>query len=297
MNKKIVGILICLMLIALITPVLGDTDTIDVTLNPQATASITVDQSSWNPSAGLGDSESTAGDWATLTNNGLVQVDVTIKANDTNDWSLVTPTSIGHDSFSLQYTKLLLSGSEVKWEYYEGGTSSYALNTGKQRSFTIGDFGENKTIKATKVGYDGWYNSGTATLVYQLKDSTGTTILAESEQFSASSWGGPPHHFYEKTLTTNPVLESGETYILRLHVVSGTCSFGVMHGEGDNFRVYGFDAIGYENLTTSPVSFLENFSPIGGSNTYDFGLKIEMPTTSSTSQSQQTEITFEATAD
>ena len=176
MNKKIVGILICLMLVAMITPALGDTDTIDVTLNPQATADIEVDESSWNPSCGLAGDESTAGDWATLTNNGLVQVDVTIKANNTNDWILSS--SPGHDQFVLDWTQV---GSEQTYEEYTASRNDYNSNGGTQ-TFTVGSVGTNETFYCTKAvmqlrragGDSGTYNvSISKSAIMQIQEVAG----------------------------------------------------------------------------------------------------------------------------
>jgi hypothetical protein len=78
----------------------GDTDTINVTLTPNAIANINVNQSAWNGGAvGLGQNSSTAANWANLTNDGSVSVSVSISAVPTGVWT-ISPTR-GHNQFVL----------------------------------------------------------------------------------------------------------------------------------------------------------------------------------------------------
>lgn len=78
----------------------GPTDTIEVTLDPQASASITVDQSTWTPSCKLNEDNSTAIDWATITNDGDVNVSVTIDAENSENWTIAG--SASHNQFKLE---------------------------------------------------------------------------------------------------------------------------------------------------------------------------------------------------
>ena len=79
----------------------GPTDIIIVTLNPMATISIILNQSSWSPSATLNETNATATNWVNLLNEGNVQVDVTVNASNTTDWTLETAPN--HNQFQLQY--------------------------------------------------------------------------------------------------------------------------------------------------------------------------------------------------
>ena len=60
--KKLITILIAIAMACAFAPLVGagSTDTIVVTLSPSATASISVDQSTWAPSCKLGETNSTS---------------------------------------------------------------------------------------------------------------------------------------------------------------------------------------------------------------------------------------------
>lgn len=78
----------------------GDTDSIAVTLTPNAIANILVNQSTWNGGAvGLGQNSSTAANWANLTNEGSVSVSVAISVANPTIWT-ISPTR-GHNQFVL----------------------------------------------------------------------------------------------------------------------------------------------------------------------------------------------------
>jgi hypothetical protein len=100
--KKLIAILIAISLSAFIAPMVGATPTqnISVTLNPSSAADITVNQTTWTPVAGLGAENSTAVDWASITNNGLTNVSVTVSAEDTTDWTLAG--TAAHNAFKLE---------------------------------------------------------------------------------------------------------------------------------------------------------------------------------------------------
>jgi hypothetical protein len=80
----------------------GQNDTVDVTLTPSASANISVNRSTWLPSAGLGGNELSGATWANLDNTGTIQVDVTVNATDTSEWTLEA--SPGHNQFNLSFT-------------------------------------------------------------------------------------------------------------------------------------------------------------------------------------------------
>lgn len=298
MKEKIVIIGILLILIIATTPSVfsGDTDDINVTLNPQATASITVNQASWSPSCSLGETEQTSGTWATLTNDGDVQVDVTIKANNTNDWTLGT---VGHDQFKLGW---LVQGSVQKYEYNSPARADPAWANPQTQTFTIGADGPNEDFYCTKAVVMLRRNGAASAATASILDG-GTTLA------SATLVSGVVTSDYDVWYTFNfPT----PCYLLHNHqyalqVSSGGSiewwygpNDGYTGGTGYNGHDFLFQTWGYNstvtNITTSPLSFASNLPPVG-SDTKQFGLKIEMPTSSSTNQNQTTEITFIATAD
>ena len=101
MRKLLIGATALVMMLAMTLPAMGDTtDTIEVTLDPSAEISISVDQATWTPTCGLGEENETATDWATITNDGEVNVTVNVKAEDSNDWTIES--AEGHDQFVLR---------------------------------------------------------------------------------------------------------------------------------------------------------------------------------------------------
>jgi len=324
MKEKILVLLIFGLMLMTATPVIfaGNVDNVTVTLSPQATASISVDQSSWTPDAGLGESESTAGDWATLTNNGPVQVDVTIKANNTNDWILAN--SAGHNQFSLFS---LINGNLQDYEQYTGSKDGYdwVMNDPTLKmvgqTFTVGTVGNNEDFYVTNISAYVYHYSGTPQTLYcDIRTVSGnlptTNVLGRASKIAGGSFQtfnfNPPVHlnaggtycfvFWMETETmsekvyydsTSPSYSGGH-YIRTL---DGEDSWTAYTGRDFyKFTISGYNASEIQ-LTTSPASFVDNLSPVSGNNTQNFGLRIQMPTTSSTTQNQQTEITFTATAD
>jgi len=101
MKKILILAIVIAMISSFVMPAIaGNTDTIEVTLTPNAEADITVDQSQFNVT-GLGSHNTTATDWATLTNSGDVSVSVDVSAENTTNWELDT---VGHNSFNLTIT-------------------------------------------------------------------------------------------------------------------------------------------------------------------------------------------------
>jgi hypothetical protein len=102
--KKIIAILIAIAMCATFAPMVGATPTqnISVKLNPSSAADITVNQTTWTPVAGLGAVNSTAENWASITNNGLTNVSVTVHATNTTDWTLAG--TAAHNAFKLETT-------------------------------------------------------------------------------------------------------------------------------------------------------------------------------------------------
>jgi hypothetical protein len=320
MKKLTIGLLL-LLIIATITPSVfsGNTDTIVVTLNPQATASISVNQPSWSPGAGLGGTEQTSTSWATLTNDGLIQVDVTVEANNTAAWTLESP--IGHNKFLLSY---LIAGSVSQ----KDTQANYAGISYVGATTWAGQILEpSSTYTCSKV--DVWIkrdNSASGYMNVSIRSVSGnppipngtSTILALNNTVTFNSM---PTSFGWVTFNFNtPVaLTSGTKYCLcmgspdylewrwkdsnpyGIAKSQRTSGNGLTWTEVNNdcdfaFKIYGY-TVTTTAITTSPASFTSNLSPVGGSNTYQFGLKIQMPTSSSTNTNQETEITFTATAD
>jgi len=331
MKEKILVLLIFGLMLMTATPVIfaGNVDNVTVTLSPQATASIIVNQSSWTPDAGLGESESTAGDWATLTNNGLVQVDVTIKANNTNDWTLSS--SAGHNKFLLQW--LVKGNSEKRFEYipgYQDRVSSVTNTKWFGQYFEVGEFGPNEVFYPSKIKFYVYsYGSYTGTYYASIRNAgasglpIGSDLINGSTSVSLSSG----YHWVEIPLTGSYCLQPGEGYTVTIHTsftgseisVNRNYDFDGLYDEDMSYSSNGgvswshngpgfgadddlcYELYGYNvsatDISITPSSFISNLSPVSGNNTQNFGLRIQMPTTSSTTQNQQTEITFTATAD
>ncbi len=90
------------------------------TQGSQTTVSITVNKSSWNPSVNIGENESTGLSFFNLDNSGNVQVDVSVNASDTMNWSIAMSPS--HNQFNLSYN----TGSG--WNLLDTIASSFASN-------------------------------------------------------------------------------------------------------------------------------------------------------------------------
>jgi hypothetical protein len=102
--KKILAVLLSIILCAFSAPMIyaGESDTILVTMDPQATINITVNPSTWMPNVALGNINASDTDTFTLTNeDGRLMVDVTINASDSTGWLLGS--SPAHNQFQLQY--------------------------------------------------------------------------------------------------------------------------------------------------------------------------------------------------
>jgi hypothetical protein len=85
--KKIKAILTACMMVGLATMTLmpssiGSEESITVTLTPDATANITLDQSTWEPGCGIGETNQTADAWGTCTNDGDVRCNVSVNITE-----------------------------------------------------------------------------------------------------------------------------------------------------------------------------------------------------------------------
>lgn len=102
--RKLIAILIAIAMCAFSVPMVGagESDTILVTMDPQATLNITVNPTNWMPNVALGNINASNTDAFTLTNeDGRLMVDVTINASDSTGWLLGS--SPAHNQFQLQY--------------------------------------------------------------------------------------------------------------------------------------------------------------------------------------------------
>ncbi len=78
-------------------------DKIFVTLDPQTTANISINKTTWSPTANIGESETTGLSHFNLENIGNVQVDVYVNTSNTADW--ISASSPAHNQFNLNYNK------------------------------------------------------------------------------------------------------------------------------------------------------------------------------------------------
>lgn len=99
--KKILAVGLMAMMIGMfIMPVnAADTQDLYITLNNNATASILLNDTSWEPTAGIDSSEQCANTTFELDNDGSVQVDVTVSAETNMTWTLES--EAGHDQLQL----------------------------------------------------------------------------------------------------------------------------------------------------------------------------------------------------
>lgn len=119
MKKILIGVIAIVLALAMITPVqAGLTDTITVTLQPGATASITCNQSTWDPTCSLGESEQTSTTWGNLSNDGEVNVSVTIKGTNTTNWD-IHDTTTAHDQFVMRFY------NGATWEGFDYDEETY----------------------------------------------------------------------------------------------------------------------------------------------------------------------------
>ena len=103
LKKLIITAMVLVLAVAIISPIqAGLTDTITVTLQPQATASISCNQSTWIPSAALGGHEQTSTTWGNLSNDGEINVSVTIKGSNTTAWT-IHDTTTAHNQFVMRF--------------------------------------------------------------------------------------------------------------------------------------------------------------------------------------------------
>lgn len=99
MKKIIVSIFAIMMISTFMMPASADEEqTITITIENYAEASIKLNETEWATSAPLDDSET---ELFNLENNGSVTVDVDIKATDTTNW--VIQSDPGHNIFALRY--------------------------------------------------------------------------------------------------------------------------------------------------------------------------------------------------
>ena len=109
--KKILAVatVVCLMgLFAFPSAIGGETDDLIIYLTNDSSADINVwntsagaGQATWYPGCGIGGNDATTGDFYNLSNEGTVQVDVTIAGANTTDWTLGT--SPGHNVTNVSY--------------------------------------------------------------------------------------------------------------------------------------------------------------------------------------------------
>jgi len=94
-------------------------------------ANITITPFTWNPSAGLGENNTTGLDVFTINNTGNLSVDITINASNTDIWTITT--SPGHDQFHLQWS---INGT---WHTIGLSPSSFinTLNYGNHQDFGL----------------------------------------------------------------------------------------------------------------------------------------------------------------
>lgn len=128
--KKILAVLIaCIFVGMLFVPssIGEDTEYLEIYLTNYASAAIDVWNTSdasgdatWYPGCGIGGNDSTTGDYYNLSNEGTVQVDVTIAGANTTDWTLGT--SAGHNVTNVSYD---VSGT---WDVFTWEAESFADN-------------------------------------------------------------------------------------------------------------------------------------------------------------------------
>ena len=302
--RKILAI--CILIVASLLPSYssGVEDTIEVTLDPQPTVNISLNQSSWFTSCALGNSEASSSTWASLMNTGDVSVQVNVSATNTTNWSLVNQSNIGHNSFCLQYSSQ--GDDEIKeYQYYQGGEiTSY--------SDLWQTFNHSGQIVITKVEiYARRLSSAGGYLNLSIRNTSNglpSTHVLSSVLIPFNNL--PSSYNWEPFVFDNPpVINANERYAIYVMENSSQtfrwriCDSGAYDrypngrcSEYSNrdcrFRVYGY-TLGWEDIDVSAVSFIDSLSP---ANSHAFGMKVWMPETSSTVTQQQSIITFSAIA-
>ena len=134
MKKLIIG-LVVLAMVSLSLPVsAGNTDTITVTLSPQATIDISVSPDSWTPTASLNHSDNTTTTYFTIdTLDTDVNISIDVKASNTADWTIGDTAS--HDVFVLgitpnggSETELTTSDQTIWDDVSPGNDPQFGLN-------------------------------------------------------------------------------------------------------------------------------------------------------------------------
>ncbi len=127
--KKIFSIgvaLVMLVSFAALPSINAGTETISVVLNSSPpSANISVSPPEYQPPCPIAGSNQTTGGVYNLTNEGLVQVDVTINASGTADWTLG---DAGHNQFNLTYN------STSSWVAITNSAESFVTNFPPQGS-------------------------------------------------------------------------------------------------------------------------------------------------------------------
>lgn len=106
-------------MMAVFTPsVMGNNQEIQITLTPNATATISCNQTDWAPGCGINEEAWTSANWGAINNTGSVSVSVDVNASDSGDWNL-SSSAIGNDQFRFNIT-----GAELSEHWFNGDTSA-----------------------------------------------------------------------------------------------------------------------------------------------------------------------------
>lgn len=306
----------------------GPTDTINVTLTPGATANISVTPPTWDgENASIGQNASTATDYFTLDNIGTVQVDVTIIATNTSAWTLAG--SPAHNQFQLQYgvgtggggspASLTLrpngNGFENEWTSPTNATTWeavddviidysttmaywYGTDPPGRDYYNIQDHTtetgiiDNVTVYACVYGDHSAYTEGFRFMIYNNSAQINSTQFEYQNDWtnfsyifttnpSGSSWDWGDIDALQVGIECDDWFDGGAMVITQYYVVV-------------HYTTAGGGGATWTNITTSPASFVNNFAYDASQ---DFGLKVFMPTSTSTNTAQSSTITFSATAD
>ena len=100
MRKLIVGATIAMIICMFALPANADgTQELEITLNNNAAASILLNDTTWEPTAGIGEAQIVGDTHFELDNDGSVQVDVTVEGLINMSWTLES--AAGHDQVLL----------------------------------------------------------------------------------------------------------------------------------------------------------------------------------------------------
>ena len=112
-REVIIGTTI-VMLISLLAIPVGADDSASITINllNDATADIVLNNTVWNPTAGLGETEETGLSHFNIENNGSVQVDIDIKGAVTGGWNLGS--APGHNILYLAWNYIGATWTEIE---------------------------------------------------------------------------------------------------------------------------------------------------------------------------------------